>query len=135
MLFRSRGLPVRVRNADTNADLALDLSQAQMLYVGPYYTGDLGALIQILGTRPVLVVTDDVRGLDVGGTVNFVKTEHRVRFEISMQAAARAGLRVQPVLLSVAARVRGIPRSDTGCNHLPQLLRHPERCDPPVAGA
>jgi hypothetical protein len=39
--------------------------------------------------------------------VNFISIDRRVRFEISLDAARRAGLGIGSELLSVAARVRG----------------------------
>jgi hypothetical protein len=50
---------------------------------------------------------DHPRGLDEGGVINFLIVDRRVRFEVSMNAAQRAGLRISSQLLSVAVRVRG----------------------------
>jgi hypothetical protein len=83
------------------------LGDAQMLYIGPGYPGNVRATIASIETRPILIVTDDERGLDQGGTINFLETDQRVRFEVSLLASARSHLTISSELLSVAARVQG----------------------------
>lgn len=108
------GRPARVRIIRRLADLG----DAQMLYIGGDYRGDIHAVIASIADRPVLVVTDEDRGLDDGGTINFLEVDQRVRFEVSLTAADRAGLQISSELLSVAARVQGGHlRSRTDCAH------------------
>lgn len=83
-----------------------DLADAQMIYVGEGYRGDLRELISELGHRPVLVVTDEADALEAGSMVNFVIADGRVRFEVSLPSAARAGLKISSQLLAVAVRVQ-----------------------------
>ena len=74
-----------------------------------------GAIASI-ASRPVLIVTDEERGLDDGGIINFIEADRRVRFEVSLTAASRAGLTISSELLSVAARVQRNPlRSEAQC--------------------
>lgn len=101
-----KGLPAGVRTIRSIDELGA----AQMLYVGAEHPGALRPLIDALGTRPVLVVTDRERALDDGSAVNFLPLDRRVRFEISLEATRKAGLKVGPSLLAVAATVRGAPR-------------------------
>lgn len=104
--------PVRVLQVQVAAQAA----KAQVLYVGPEYVGSLQAAVDALASRPVLVVSDQAEGLDSGSTINFLLLDRRVRFEVSLTAAQRAGLRISSELLSVAARVRGAPtRTGLGC--------------------
>lgn len=105
--YRVQGLPARVRRIAQ----AGELGDAQMLYVGPYYRGDLEPVLNDVRGRPVLVVTDHDGALAVGSTVNFVMVERRVRFEISLDAAHAAGLKVDAGLLAMAVRVLGGQRS------------------------
>ena len=77
-----------------------------MVYVGNEYRGDLHELISSLGHRPVLVVTDEADALAAGSMVNFVIADGRVRFEVSLTSAARAGLKISSQLLAVAVRVQ-----------------------------
>lgn len=93
-----------------------DLGDAQMLYIAPRHRGDLHSLLGALAMKPVLVVTDEEGGLDEGSTVNFLLLDRRVRFEVSLAAAERSGLKISSELLSVAARVQGGRlRSDASC--------------------
>jgi hypothetical protein len=78
-----------------------------MLYIGPGHADSLRALIAAVGSRPVLLVTDDEDGLAFGSALNFLKLDKRVRFEVSLTAADRSGLKISSELLSVATRVQG----------------------------
>jgi hypothetical protein len=91
-----------------------EAASAQLLYVGPAYRGPLREVTDALGGKPVLIVTDREGALDEGSSVNFLLVDRRVRFEVSLAAATKAGLRIDPALLAVAAQVRGGPRSDEG---------------------
>jgi hypothetical protein len=84
-----------------------EFDNAQMLYIGTAHREDLRHVIAALSGRPVLIVTSEVDGLDAGSTVNFLLIDQRVRFEISVDAAHSAGLKVASELLAVAIRVRG----------------------------
>ncbi len=83
------------------------LGGARILYIGTDFRGDLGSVIASIGAQPVLVVTDHDGGLDEGGAVNFLLVDRRLRFEVSLAAAERAGLKISSELLSVAVRVQG----------------------------
>jgi hypothetical protein len=107
-----KNMPARV----TTVDSPLQVGDAQMLYIGPGFAGDLREVVDALAGKPVLIVTDHPRGLDVGGAVNFMLVDRRVRFEVSLPAAENAGIKVSSELLSVAARVRGTRlRKDIAC--------------------
>lgn len=107
-----KNMPARV----TTVHSPLQAGDAQMLYVGPGFAGDLREVTDALASKHVLIVTDHPRGLDVGGAVNFMRVDRRVRFEVSLTAAQSAGIRVSAELLSVAARVRGTQlRTNVAC--------------------
>jgi hypothetical protein len=84
-----------------------ELHDAQILFVGPRYNDELKTVIARVANRPVLVVTASDHGLDEGSCVNFLVVDRRVRFEVSLTAADRVGLKVSSELLSVAIRVQG----------------------------
>ncbi|MEP7301840.1 MAG: YfiR family protein [Caldimonas sp.] len=73
------------------------------LYVGR--VPQAPALLASLSGRPILTVTDTPAGLSEGSALNFVLVQGRVRFEASLPAAERAGLKLSARLLSVAQRV------------------------------
>lgn len=64
-----------------------------------------GSPVPPLRGLPVLVVTDAPTGLPEHGVLNFVTVDRRVRFEASLAAAERAGLKLSARLLAVAERV------------------------------
>lgn len=107
-------LTIRNRPAEIRTIRSVqELRDVRILYVGAGERGRSRALLAAAASRPILVVTDAERGLREGGVINFVRTGRNVRFEISLTAAARHGLRIRSGLLSVAARVEGAPASAT----------------------
>lgn len=56
---------------------------------------------------PVLVVTEQPRGLELGGVLNLVADGGRVRFAASLPAAEARGLKLSARLLAVAREVEG----------------------------
>lgn len=97
-----RGQPAQVRRVRA----PLELADVRILYVGSQ-SAAARALLSAAASRPILIVTDLPGGLAAGGTINFLPSERTVRFEISLTAAQRSGLRIDSALLSVAARVEG----------------------------
>jgi hypothetical protein len=82
-----------------------------MLFIG---RGDRAHVAQAAGLayqqpRPPLVVTESEGALDTGSMINLVLSEGRVRFEVSLDNAERAGLKLSSRLLSVAQQVRTAP--------------------------
>lgn len=96
------GLPAEVHRIGALASLG----DAQMLYVGPGFDGNLAALLARMRGRAVLVVTDRDGALESGSMVNFLLESGHVRFEVSLTAARQAGLAVSSALLAVAQRVK-----------------------------
>jgi hypothetical protein len=98
--IQDRRVVVRqLRKGDDPADFDL-------LYIGPEDSDRAPSLIKAVQQRPTLVVTDWEKGLEHGGIINFVLLDSRVRFEISLPAAERAGLKLSSRLLSAAVRVK-----------------------------
>lgn len=67
------------------------------------------AWLQRMRDRPVLLVSDAPQGLENGSALNFVLVDDRLRFEASLRATERAGLKVSSRLLALAQRVVGAP--------------------------
>ena len=68
----------------------------------------LARIAEITGAiQSALIVTDTDKGLEQGSTINFVNAENRIRFEVSLEAAKRGGIKIGAPLLSVAMRVQG----------------------------
>jgi len=56
--------------------------------------------------RPILTVSDSDHVHGMGSIINFLVADERVRFEVSLKAAAAAQLRISARLLAVAYRVQ-----------------------------
>jgi hypothetical protein len=52
------------------------------------------------------VITESDDGLDQGSVINLVVVDGRVRFEVALDAAERAGLKLSSRMLAVAHLVR-----------------------------
>ena len=80
-----------------------------MLFVGRSVAPERSVWLQSLRGRPVLIVTESTEGLPPISALNFVIVDGRVRFEASLPAAERSGLRLSSRLLAVAERVVTAP--------------------------
>lgn len=73
-----------------------------LLYVGPSENARIRELIRTLGTAPVLTVSDGVEQFAQQGTViNFLLIDNKIRFEINVAVAKKAGLSMAAQLLQV----------------------------------
>ncbi len=98
------GRPIEVRQLEPEQSL----DDLQVLFIGSG-ADDREAVLEIARTLPVLTVTEVDGALTEGSIVNFVTSQQRVRFEISLPAAEASGLRLDSGLLSVAQRVYRSP--------------------------
>jgi hypothetical protein len=64
-------------------------------------------LLRAATGRPILTISDDVQGLELGAVIAFRVVERRVRFEINTENARRNGVRISSQLLGLALAVRG----------------------------
>ena len=62
-------------------------------------------LIRQVAALPILVITETDGGLQQGAALNFRIADNRVRFEVSLAAADRAGLKLSARLLPLALAV------------------------------
>jgi hypothetical protein len=111
-----RGHPIVIRQV-REGDQAAGL---HMLFVGGTLTPRHERWIRSLDGA-VLVVTESDEALSRGSIINFVVTERRVRFEVSIDAANARSLSLASGLLSVALNVR----KGSGLNYFPYFVRHP----------
>lgn len=92
------GRPMQVRELGSIDQL----DGEAVLYIGPSRNDRLEELLGEVIGRPLLVVTDARGALRMGSMINFRLVDRRVRFEISLPAAERAGLELSSRLLSAA---------------------------------
>jgi hypothetical protein len=84
------------------------LRGVHVLFVGRADAGGRAWLRAAQSQPGLLAVADTERGLEMGAAINFVTFEDRVAFEVSLDSAERANLRISSRMLTVARRV--IPR-------------------------
>jgi hypothetical protein len=93
-----------------------DLGNAQIVYVAAGHSKYIRTLIPAAGIPAILLVSDEEGGLSTGSAVNFLTIDRNVRFEVSLAAADRWGLKISSELLGVAIRVLGSGRqSNLSC--------------------
>lgn len=82
-----------------------NVARCHVLFVGRGGRDRTSRLIAAADKVPVLTVSDAPRFLQQGGMILFVLDNGRVRFDVNLGAAERAGLKVSSKLLRVARRV------------------------------
>ena len=75
-----------------------------VLFVGRG-AADAQALVRAGQQQGALVVTEADRGLELGSAINFVPVEDRIGFDVSLDNAEKAGLRISARMLPVARKV------------------------------
>lgn len=84
------------------------LKGVHLLFVGRQ-EANMRAILRAAQQQGVLAVTESERGLELGSAINFVMSEDRIGFEVSLDSAERSGLRISSRMLAVARRV--VPKS------------------------
>lgn len=62
--------------------------------------------LQSSGTTVVLTVGESDRFAELGGMINFVVADEKVRFEVNLATAEKHGIKISAQLVKLAARVR-----------------------------
>jgi len=75
------------------------------LFIGASEGARLGRILDSLGERPVLTVSDAPGFAERGGMIGFFLDDNRVRFTVNLAATQEAGLRMNSELLRVAASI------------------------------
>ena len=96
------GHPILIKRVDS----AKDAGTAQLLFVGSSQQGQFDRMAAALAAAPVLTVGESP-SFAAEGAISFVRQEDKVRFEINLNAATKAGLKISAQLLKLATVVRG----------------------------
>jgi len=112
-----------------------ELDGVHILFIGASAFGRTRALRAHAMERPILMVTEDQDGIDGGAVINFLEVNRNLRFEISLIAADRSGLRINSALLSVAARVERRSQGSLNCNDSYIRRHRPGACGIRMASA
>ena len=118
------GRPVKVQRVTR----AQELDGVHILFIGAKAFNRTRSLRARAIEKPILLVTEDDSGLDGGAVINFIEVNRNLRFEISLNAADRSGLKVNSALLSVAARVERRPQGALNCLDGNSRRHRPRAC-------
>lgn len=83
-----------------------DAENCRILFISSSEEGQLTEILATLDRSAVLTVSDIPQFVSRGGIIQFNLVENRVRFEINLTSAERAGLTMSSQLLKLATRVR-----------------------------
>ena len=92
------GRPILVRRLKEHSDARL----CDILFISNSEKEQLPVVFQSLAESKVLTVSDIDEFAGVGGIIGFIIQEGKVRFEINIDAARRAGIRISSRLLNLA---------------------------------
>lgn len=88
-----------------------DLQCSHILFISSSENGHLPQIVEALNNSSVLTVGEAARFTRVGGIINFVIKKNKIRFEINVDAAERAGFTISSKLLKLATVIRNRPPS------------------------
>jgi hypothetical protein len=78
-----------------------------ILFIPDSASRRLPALLETLKRANILTVGESDDFLELGGIINLVRKDRKIRLQVSLDAAKPAGLKISSKLLSVADVVRG----------------------------
>jgi hypothetical protein len=76
-----------------------------LLFVGRAERGRIEQIAKSVQSQPILIVTETEGALGQGSMINFVKTDDRIRIEVSLDTAEKSGLKLSSRLLAIAVNV------------------------------
>jgi hypothetical protein len=82
-----------------------DASATHILFVGNEQEARFGKLEPAIEALPILTVGESSSFASMGGAINFVLQDDKVRFEINTSSADHAGVRISAQLLKLATAV------------------------------
>ena len=87
-----------------------DIRGCQILFIGAGEQKRFPAVLAVLKGNPVLTVGEAEHFVEDGGMIGFLLEENKIRFEINLEAAEYAKLRLSSRLLALAKSVIGSHR-------------------------
>jgi hypothetical protein len=97
------GRPFVIKHLATDSDL----SGCQILFISDSEASRMEEILDKAGALPILTVGEDEQFAQKNGIINFVLKDRKVRLEIDLAAAKKAGLTISSRLLAVADVVKG----------------------------
>jgi hypothetical protein len=89
-----------------NFSSASEAAHCHILFISPSEKENLKKIVEGLNKASVLTVSETDQFIQAGGMINFFLQDSKIRFQISDDAAKKAGLKISSKLLSLAASPR-----------------------------
>jgi hypothetical protein len=83
-----------------------EAAKCQILFIASSESARAKQILSSLGKNSILTVSDIPNFSVIGGMIQFVNLENKVRFEVNLSAADKAGLTFSSQLLKVASSVK-----------------------------
>jgi len=99
---RVNNRPFQFRNFDS----AGEATHCHILFISASEKDNFKKILNNLNRASVLTVSETDGFIQAGGMVNFTIEDSKIRFQISDEAAKKAGLRISSKLLSLALPIR-----------------------------
>jgi hypothetical protein len=84
-----------------------DIKDCQILFISHSESARMAGILRTARSLPILTVGEDAAFTENGGIINFVLKNGKVRLEIDLAAARKAGVVLHSRLLAVADTVKG----------------------------
>ncbi len=97
------GRPVEVVRVRT----AREARGCQVVFLAGATVPSVGRMLEALDGWEILTVSDQPGFVDRGGMVGFIRQGEKIRFEVNLDRALAAGLRISAEVLRLAVRVLG----------------------------
>lgn len=101
----AKGRPVAIERYRNVADL----DYCHVLFISSSMDDQLPAILKRIKGWSLLTVGDVEGSARRGAMINFISVEDTIRFEVNVEAAQRANLRISSELLGLAQVVHGVP--------------------------
>ncbi len=101
---RFEGIEQLKKKADKDKQLEA-LKTCHLLFICPSEQKQANEIIDIVGKNGVLTVGDTDGFIESGGIISFMLEENKIRFDINLTAAEKAGLKIRSQLLRLAKKV------------------------------
>jgi hypothetical protein len=96
------GKPVLIRTVSN----ATEASDCKIIFIPKTNSGALREVIEKLGSKGILIVTEDKDLALKGSCINLIKVDGKIKFELNETAARRDGIKIASQLESLAIRIK-----------------------------
>ena len=100
--------PLRVQHLKQTQEIP----GCQVLFIGTGEKKNIGAAMASASGNAVLTVGESEHFVQEGGIIGFCLEQNKIRFEINLEAAEKAKLKISAKLLALAKTVIGNPRGN-----------------------